>query len=170
MKRKAIMARWRDKTKVTPATVELVKHACANGATILNICAVLGVNDRTFYSWKDKHPEFAEAVKIGRQIEHDRLVNKLVEMALSGNIAALIYALKARHGLLDNQVNQVIENKVAITFQLPDAMKPEDYLKTLTVTSEVVKPEGINRVLAKPGVKGKVLKQLSITGGKDGQE
>ncbi len=158
--RRAIMARWRDKTKVTAATLELVRGACADGATVGNICAVLGISDWTFRHWKDTVPAFAEAVKAGRMIEHDRLVNKLVEMALHGNVACLIYCLKARHGLLDNQVNSVIENKVAITFQLPDAMKPDQYLKTLTATAEVVKPDQVTRVLAKPGVKGKVLQEL----------
>lgn len=161
MKRKAIMARWKDKTKVTPATLELVREACADGATIGNICSVLGISEWQFRAWKDKYAEFAEAVKNGRQIEHDRLVNKLVEMALNGNVACLIYALKARHGMLDNQVNNVIENKVAITFQLPDAMRPEDYLKALTVEAQVIRPGDAARALAKPGVKGKVLKELS---------
>jgi len=159
--RKAIAVRWRDKTKVTPATLELVKHACADGATVANICHCLGISEDTFYRWKDTVPEFGRAVKEGRRIEHDRLVNKLVEMALNGNVSCLIYCLKARHGLLDNQVNNVIENKVAITFQLPDAMKPEQYLKTLATSAEVVKPEEVTRALAKPGVKAKVLKELT---------
>jgi transposase-like protein len=160
MKRKAIMARWKDKSKPSAPTYELIREACADGATVANICHVLGIVENTFYRWKDTYPEFAKAVKEGRRIEHDRLVNKLVEMALRGNIAALIYALKARHDLLDNQVNNVIENKVAITFQLPDAMRPEDYLRTLTAEAEVIKPSDAARVLAKPGVKGKVLKEL----------
>src|SRR5262245_45767734 len=109
----------------------------------------------------DSSPEFAAAVNEGRSIEHDRLVNKLVEMALGGNVAALIYALKARHGLLDNQVNQVIENKVAITFQVPEAMRPEDYLKSLTATSQVIPASDAARALAKPGVKRAVLKELA---------
>lgn len=160
MKRRAIMARWKDKTKPNAATLELVREACADGATVGNICAVLGISDWTFRHWKDKYPDFAEAVKAGRQIEHDRLVNKLVEMALNGNVSCLIYCLKARHGLLDNQVNNVVENKVAITFQLPDAMRPDDYLKTLTASAELIAPDDAKKALAKPGVRAKVLKEL----------
>jgi len=159
--RRRIMARWKDKTRVTPATIELVKYACAMGATVGRICDVLEISERTFYRFMDTSAEFAAAVKGGRQIEHDRLVNKLVDMALSGNVACLIYALKARHGLLDNQVNHVIENKVAITFSLPDSMKPDDYLKTLTAKAEVIQSDDVTRALAKPGVKGKVLKELT---------
>ncbi len=158
---KAIHARWKDKTKVTPATLELVREACADGATVGNICAVLGISDWTFRHWKDTVPAFAEAAKAGRGIEHDRLANKLVEMALQGNVACLIFALKSRHNYNDAGIgNAVIENKVAITFQLPDAMKPEQYLRTLAATAEVIKPADAARALAKPGVKGKVLKEL----------
>ncbi len=167
--RRRVMARWKDKTKVCPATIELVKHACAMGATAGRIIDVLGISERTFYRFMDESPAFAQAVKQGRSIEHDRLVNKLVELALKGNIAALIYALKARHGLLDNQVNQVIENKVAVTFQLPDSLKPDDYLKTLTASAEVIAPSDAARVLAKPGIRGKIIKALSgeVTNGKE---
>ena len=161
-KRRAIMARWKDKTRVTPATLELVREACADGATVGNICAVLGISDWTFRHWKDKYPEFAEAVKAGRSIEHDRLANKLVEMALEGNVACLIFALKSRHNYNDAGTGTVIENKVAITFQLPAALAPEQYLKTLTATAEVITPGDAARVLAKPGVKGKVIKALAM--------
>ena len=43
--RRALMARWKNKTKVTPVTLELVKHACADGATVSNICRVLEINE-----------------------------------------------------------------------------------------------------------------------------
>jgi len=161
--RRALAVRWKDKTKVTPATLDLVKHACASGATVGNIIDVLEISERTFYRFMDQSTEFAAAVKSGRSIEHDRLVNKLVEMALMGNVPSLIFALKSRHNYVDSGVGAatLVENKVAITFQLPDALKPEDYLKTLTATAEVIKPGDAARVLAKRGVKGAVMKQLA---------
>jgi len=80
-------------------------------------------------------------------IEHDRLVNKLVSMALDDNVACPLYCLKARHGLLDNQVINVIENKVAITFQLPDAMKQE---RALTPRFDVGEPGSLTARLPAP--------------------
>ena len=80
--RRALAHRWKDKTKVTPVTLELVKHACAGGATVGNIVDVLEISERTFYRFMDTSPEFAAAVKQGRSIEHDRLVNKLVETGI----------------------------------------------------------------------------------------
>jgi hypothetical protein len=160
--RKAIMARWRDKTKVTAATLELVRDACAEGATVGSICAVLNISRDTFYRFRDTYPAFAEVIKEGRSIEHDRLINKLVEVALTGNVAALCFALKSRHNYNDSGAGTaVIENKVSVNFILPDALKPEQYLQTLTATAEIVKPQDVTRVLARPGVKGKLLKALA---------
>jgi transposase-like protein len=161
IKRRAIMARWKDRTVPPKNAAEIIRDAVAEGATVQNIAAAFGISRETFYKWKDNFPEFAEAVKQGRQIEHDRLVNKLVEMALGGNVSCLIYALKARHGLLDNVINHVVENKVAITFQVPDSLKPEEYLKTLTAAAEVIPPDAAQKALSQPGVKKKVLRQIS---------
>lgn len=162
--RRRVMLRWRDKTKVTPATLELVKHACADGATVSNICRVLEINESTFYDWKDKVPAFAAAVREGRRIEHDRLVNKLTEVALAGNVTALIFALKSRHNYVDSGVGAatLVENKVAITFQLPDSLSPKQYLETLTSTAKTISPDDARRALATPGVKTKVLKELGM--------
>src|SRR5437016_6188266 len=82
--RRNIMNRWRDKSQCTAPVLELVRMACAEGATVGNICTVLDISERKFYRWLDEFPEFAATVKAGRGIEHDRLVNKLVQMALSG--------------------------------------------------------------------------------------
>lgn len=162
--RRRIMIRWRDKTKVTPATLELVKHACADGATVSNICHVLEINEHTFYRWKDTVPEFANAVREGRRIEHDRLVNKLTEVALAGNVTALIFALKSRHNYVDSGVGAatLVENKVAITFQLPDSLSPKQYLETLTAGATTIAPSDARRALDKPGVKTKVMKELGM--------
>ena len=161
--RRRVMARWKDKTQCTPAVLELVRIACAEGATVGRICEYLDISERKFYAWLDKFPEFAATVKAGRSIEHDRLANKLVEMALGGNVAALIFALKSRHNYVDSGVGAAtpIENRVSVNFILPDALKPDQYLKMLTVTSEVITPGDAARVLAKPGVKGAVIKQLA---------
>ena len=162
-RRKALHNRWRDKTKPNAAALELVREASADGATVMNICAVLGISDWTFRHWRDKFPEFDEAVKSGCSIEHDRLVGKLTEVALSGNVTALIFALKSRHNYVDSGVGAatLVENKVSIQFVLPDSLSPKQYLETLTAKSELIAPGDARAALSKPGVKQKVLKELS---------
>ena len=103
-------------------------------------------------------------MKAGRQYEHDALANKLIELALKGNISALIFSLKSRHNYVDSGVGAatVVENKVSVNFILPDALKPEQYVETLASNAQVIAPCDARRALAAPGVKGKVLKQLAI--------
>jgi len=155
-RRRKLHLKWKDRTQICPAVIELVRDACASGATVGNICAVLDISERKFYRWIDEFPEFAATVKAGRSIEHDRLANRLVEMALCGNVPCLIFALKSRHNYNDAGVGSatLVENKVSFNFILPEALKPGDYLKMLTATSEVIAPGDAARALAAPGVKG----------------
>jgi hypothetical protein len=103
-------------------------------------------------------------VQAGRQYEHDALANKLIELALKGNISALIFALKSRHNYVDSGVGAatVVENKVSVNFVLPDALKPEQYVETLAANAQVIAPSDARRALAAPGVKGKVLRKLAM--------
>lgn len=168
-RRKALHNRWRDRTRPNAAALELVREACADGATVMNICAVLGISDWTFRSWRDKYPEFNQAVESGRAIEHDRLVGKLNEVALAGNVTALIFALKSRHNYVDSGVGNAtrVENKVSIQFVLPDALSPKQYLDNLTATATTIAPGDARAALEKPGVKAKVMKELALDAGKE---
>ncbi|MBY0506445.1 MAG: hypothetical protein K2X03_21180 [Bryobacteraceae bacterium] len=163
--RRRIMLRWvkKDPFRNTPgeAAIELVRHACSVGATVARICEVLDIPESKFKRFM-LHPPFAAAVKAGRQIEHDALVNKLTELALGGSVTALIFALKSRHNYNDsgNGTATLVENKVSVNFVLPDALKPTEYLQTLVASAEVIAPGDAARALAKPGVKKAVIRQL----------
>ncbi len=139
---------------------EIIETASEEGCTVLNICAALGIGRETFTRWRDQYPHIEAAFRAGRGREHDRLVNKLTEMALRGNVTAIIFSLKSRHNYIDSGVGAVVENKVAITFQLPGSLSPEEYLKTLTAQTEVIRPEQAEKALAQPGVKRAVIRQL----------
>lgn len=167
--RRRILLRWQKadplRNKPGKDAIELVRLACEIGATKKRICEVLDVSESKFDKFM-KDPDFATAVKGGRQYEHDSLVNKLVELALKGNPGCLIFALKSRHNYNDagNGTATVVENRVSVNFVLPDSLRPEQYLQTLTATAQVIAPGDAARALAAPGVKGKVLKQLAMEG------
>jgi hypothetical protein len=165
--RKAIAARWGNTKKPPLNIAEIIEDACSEGATVQSICAVMSICRETWYKWRDTYPEIDAAYKRGRSVEHDRLVNKLVEVALKGNVAAICFALKTRHNYVDSGVGAAIENKVQINFQLPGALKPEEYLKTLTATAEIIPPATAEKALAKPGVKRAVIRQLTRGDGKE---
>jgi len=167
--RRRVMVRWQRadplRNKPTRDAIELVRLACGMGATVQRICEVLDISESKFRRFMES-PEFAAAVKAGRQYEHDALCNKLIEVALKGNVTALIFALKSRHNYVDSGVGAatVVENKVSVNFVLPDSMKPEQYLETLTAKAEVIAPRDARAALTAPGVKGKVLKALAVEG------
>lgn len=167
--RRRVMLRWQKadplRNKPTRDAIELVRLACGMGATVQRICEVLDIPERKFRRFMED-PEFANAVKGGRQYEHDALVNKLTELALKGNVSALIFSLKSRHNYVDSGVGAatVVENKVSVNFVLPDSLQPKQYLEALAANAQVIAPRDAARALAAPGVKGKVLKQLAMEG------
>lgn len=63
-----------------------------------NMRSVMGdtLNQDTFYTWKKKYPEFAEALKQGRFIAIAQVEDALFNSAMSGNTAAQIFYLKNR--------------------------------------------------------------------------
>jgi len=166
--RRRVMLRWQKadplRNTPTPAAIELVHLACGIGATVQRICEVLDIPEKKFRRFMETSPDFKAAVQAGRQYEHDALANKLIELALKGNISALIFALKSRHNYVDSGVGAatVVENKVSVNFVLPDALKPEQYVETLAANAQVIAPSDARRALAAPGVKGKVLRKLAM--------
>ena len=58
----------------------------------------LGVCRKTFYVKKSEFPEIDEAIKRGREKGITKVINKLLESALAGNITAQIFILKTHGG------------------------------------------------------------------------
>lgn len=52
------------------------------GAIDREIGEFFGVSDRTIRSWKHKHPEFAEALKVGKDTPDDRVERALYQRAV----------------------------------------------------------------------------------------
>lgn len=62
--------------------LELVEGWARDGATDLDMMNRLGVSGPTFYAWKGKYPEFAEALKKGKEIIDRKVENALLKRAL----------------------------------------------------------------------------------------
>lgn len=53
----------------TPEDAKNLPEMFADGSSIVQVCALkLKVARQTFYEWIEKHPEFAEAAKIGYEL------------------------------------------------------------------------------------------------------
>ena len=46
-----------------------------------DIAKALGIANQTFYTWKQKYPEFAEAVRVGKEVIDAEVENKLLDNA-----------------------------------------------------------------------------------------
>ena len=109
------------------SAAKIVRELTSKGCLEVTIAKSLGVSRDTYQIWRDDYPEIRQAWEEGRGIEHDALVGALFESATKQkNVTAAIFLLKARHGYRENQ-DITIQNKVAVTFEVPGALKPDIY-------------------------------------------
>jgi transposase-like protein len=61
---KQINANKRKRGRATLLNVALTKRICgllAQGHTVSAVCGAVGIGERTFYDWREKHPHFSQA-------------------------------------------------------------------------------------------------------------
>ena len=61
---------------------ETAHKLAQQGATHREIAEALGIVESTFYAWKIAHPEFAEAVRLGKETADDRVEEALYHRAI----------------------------------------------------------------------------------------
>jgi hypothetical protein len=83
-------------TKFKPEFVELARNYCLLGATDVDLATFFNTTDRSIRTWKERHPEFAEALELGKQVADANVVGALYSNALAGNVTAQIFWLKNR--------------------------------------------------------------------------
>lgn len=74
-------------------------------------------------------------------IERDALLTALYDRATGGDTNAARTLLAVRHGLSERQPSGSGE-RVSVVFNLPAAMKPEDYAKLVQVEKQAALPNG----------------------------
>lgn len=74
----------------------LIEGWAREGLTDEQISNNLGIALSTFYDYKDKHSEFSESLKKGKEIVDYEVENALLQSALKGNVTAQIYWLNNR--------------------------------------------------------------------------
>ena len=123
------IAKGRPRKLAPPDAADVIREACAHGATKTGVALALAVNTDVLDRWMDEDPALAEAFKAGRERERQTLHAVLYDAAVSGTDKGLISAmflLKARHGYQEGQQeNQA--NRVSVVFQLPGAMSMKDF-------------------------------------------
>ncbi|HBS77791.1 MAG: hypothetical protein CMK99_12725 [Pseudomonas sp.] len=119
--------------KKPPAdAAETLLELAASGYNKKGLAYRLGTTVETLNKWLEIHPELQRALDEGREREHHALFNALYENATKGgNVTAAIFLLKARHGYREGDQSE-IANKVSINFQLPGALRLEDFARDVT--------------------------------------
>ena len=92
-----------------------------------------------FYRWLKENPELAEAREASLGVEEKDLVDMLWKNAESGNVAAQIFLLKARHHYRDNSP-VADQTAVQVNITLPGSVRLEEYKAQIaTAHPELVK-------------------------------
>ena len=108
-----------------------ITDLASRGFSERDIARSLGVSAGTWTRIKDENPEAQDALDEGRSVEHLALYGKLYEKAMAGDIVALLFLLKCRHGYRETlDITQT--NAVQIVFQIPAALAPDEYAKLIT--------------------------------------
>lgn len=68
-------------TKYLPAYVVLAEYMAKVGATDAQMAEAFEVSVETFYTWKDQHPDFLEAIKRGKEDPDGKVERSLFQMA-----------------------------------------------------------------------------------------
>lgn len=68
-------------TEYRPEYVERAKEMCANGATDAELAHEFDVTVQTLYNWRNKYPEFLDAIKTNKPIADERVERSLFQRA-----------------------------------------------------------------------------------------
>jgi len=86
------------KHKYCPVRVDKLIAILEEGNSITCASRACGIRRETFYLWMNTHDEFRERVEVARAKAEKFLVECLSNQANKGNVAAIMFALKAQYG------------------------------------------------------------------------
>jgi hypothetical protein len=109
---------------------DTIHELASTGFSVRGIAAHYKIAYETLQGWFQKYPTLKQAFDNGRESERQSLHNALYRKAMNGDGPAAMFLLKARHGYREGDQREE-SNRVAITFNLPGAQKPEEYGKVI---------------------------------------
>jgi hypothetical protein len=91
------------------------RHGLSNEQIAKNI----GISEQTFYNWKDKHVEFFEAIKKGREVIVCELENALIKRAKGYEIEEVVFLPERGGGVTEkHNVKHIPPDTTALIFAL----------------------------------------------------
>lgn len=98
--------------------LRVIEDMAGRGAVLDDIAKVLGVSSSTLDRWMSDE-SVHEAYAYGRAHAKDAIANRLFEIAMSGDVTACIFWLKAQAGWTDKPKAEV-SNAAQVVFYLPE--------------------------------------------------
>lgn len=74
----------------------LVRGWARDGLTDVQIAKNIGITTSTLYEWKNKYPDFSEAIKESKEVADYEVESALFKKAKMGDVTAQIFWLKNR--------------------------------------------------------------------------
>lgn len=90
------MAKGKYKKWLEPDNILRMQAWARDGLSDEQLAHNMGITPSTLYEWKKKYPEISESLKKGKEVADIEVENALHEMAVSGNVTAIIFWLKNR--------------------------------------------------------------------------
>lgn len=100
----------------TEIDTDRVVELAGRGLNQAEICLVLGISERTLYRYKAEQSVLAEAIKRGRAIAADEVSNKLYDMAVGGDLGAIVWWEKTRRGLSDRVQQMTVQANIELNW------------------------------------------------------
>lgn len=80
----------------SPEILPNIAELAIAGATDVQLAETIGIDISTLYRWKNRYPEFREALKENKEVADARVEQTLYRKALEGSETSMIFWLKNR--------------------------------------------------------------------------
>lgn len=143
-------ARGKPRKEPPPDAADVIRQACATGASKVGVAVALGTCVDVLARWLDEHDDLKEAFTQGREKERQTLHNVLYESAIGGNgkdsLIASMFLLKSRHGYQEGQ-QEGQANRVSVTFNIPAATPLNQFM---VLENEPARTQPLSAKLTRP--------------------
>lgn len=135
--------------RITQRGLQIIRFYVDAGLFYATIAERIGLTMKDFTKCVQDQPEVAEVLAQGKAVEEFELKELLMGQARRGNIIAIIFALKARHGWSDQQKGEAAPQNFQLVINAP--LTTEDYKR---LREENISPLQLHRPKTEQDYKG----------------
>ena len=119
-----------DTGEINELGLKLIQTAAGMGLPYIEIAALLGMSERTFFDRRENFPIIDDVIKEGEADAGLRVANALLKRCAAGDMAAIRWFEMTRKGRSE-RVEQRVETK-SFVIEAPPAMAEEEWEKAFS--------------------------------------